>query len=53
MIDTGRRAFMRRALLGGGALLVGAGLPRSRAHASGEADALLLTCIDFRLVDKT
>ena len=49
----GRRVFMRRAFLGGGALLAVAALPRSQALAAGEADALLLSCIDYRLVDKT
>lgn len=44
---------MRATLLGGGAMLVGAGLPTWRVHAAGEADALLLSCMDFRLIDKT
>src|SRR5713101_6495289 len=45
----GRRRFMRIALLGAGRC---SGLPAVRANAA-ETDALLLSCMDFRLVDAT
>lgn len=45
-----RRAFLRKISLGGGALLLSTLAP-SLALASGEADALLLTCMDYRLLD--
>lgn len=50
---TSRRLFLRIALLGGAATLVGVGLPTARVQAAGEADALLLSCMDFRLIEKT
>lgn len=50
---TGRRLFMRIAVLGGGATLVAAGLPGARVHAAGATAALLLSCMDFRLTDDT
>jgi len=49
--STGRRRFMRIALLGGAATL--AGVPTARVHAAGEAAALLISCMDFRLIEKT
>ena len=52
-LSVGRRRFTRIALLGSAATLPGVGLPTARARAAGEADALLLGCIDFRLIDKT
>ena len=45
---TGRRAFIKLAALGGGAMLLA---PRI-AIAAGHAEALLLSCIDYRLTDK-
>jgi len=48
----GRRRFMRVVLLGGGTMLAGAGLPAVRVNAA-ETDALLLSCMDFRLIDET
>jgi len=48
----GRRRFVRVAFLGGGAVLAGAGLPAVRVNAA-VTDALLLSCMDFRLVDET
>lgn len=50
---TGRRLFIRIGLLGGGAMLMGVGLPTARVHAAGETDGLLLSCMDFRLIDET
>ena len=46
--DAGRRRFIKLAALGGGATLL---LGRAPAYASGSAEALLLSCMDFRLVD--
>ncbi|MFM1887394.1 MAG: hypothetical protein RL026_2551 [Pseudomonadota bacterium] len=46
----GRRRFLKTAALGTGAMLFG--LARSdRAQAAGKTDALLLTCMDYRLMD--
>src|SRR5919108_5706736 len=44
----GRRGFMRLAALGGGAALMGLA---PRLAAAGQTDALLLSCMDYRLVD--
>ena len=48
----GRRQFVKLAALGGGAALLGSFLPAT-AHAAGGTDALLLSCMDYRLVDET
>lgn len=48
----GRRQFVRLAALGSGVALLGSLLPAS-AHAAGGTDALLLSCMDYRLVDDT
>ncbi|MCP9760784.1 twin-arginine translocation signal domain-containing protein [Aquitalea sp. S1-19] len=47
-----RRDFIKLAALGAGAVMLGSFLPRT-ALASGQADALLLSCMDYRLVDDT
>jgi len=47
-----RRRFLRFALLGGASLLA-SGWPPQMASAAEEVEALLLTCMDYRLVDKT
>jgi len=47
----GRRDFVKLATLGAGASLLGALLPASVARAAGATDALLLSCMDFRLMD--
>ena len=44
----GRRKFIKLAALGAGSALFFAGAP---ARASGTAEAMLLSCMDFRLVD--
>lgn len=49
-IRLGRRAFVRLAALGGGASLLGLAVPGA-ARAGGQAKALMLSCMDFRLVD--
>lgn len=46
-----RRGFLRLAALGGGAFLLGSFAPRV-AWAAGGTEALLLSCMDYRLVDK-
>jgi len=48
-MSASRRDFMRLAVLAGGAGLVGA----STAEAAGETDALLLSCMDYRLTSAT
>jgi hypothetical protein len=45
----GRRRFLKIAGLGIGAALLG--LPLTRPAVGAETDALLLSCIDFRLID--
>jgi carbonic anhydrase len=48
-----RRNFLRLAALGGGASLL-AGIPwLPEARAAGTTDAVLLSCMDYRLVDDT
>ncbi len=46
-----RRGALRLTLLGAGATIVGTILPWADAGASGHAEALLLSCMDYRLVD--
>lgn len=48
---TTRRSFLQLATLGAGASLLAAVLPASNALAAGHTDALLLSCMDFRLMD--
>ena len=49
----GRRMFLRLGVLGGGASLFALALPSGVAWAAGTTDALLLSCMDFRLIDET
>jgi hypothetical protein len=46
-----RRQFLQLAALGAGASLLAATVWPSKARASGQVDALLLTCMDYRLTD--
>lgn len=46
-----RRRFIRRATLGAGAVLLGSALPMTAARAATSVDTVLLTCMDFRLMD--
>ena len=46
-----RRNFLQVALLGGGATLLASILPADVANAAGNTEALLLSCMDFRLMD--
>lgn len=48
---TSRRSFLQLATLGAGASLLAAVLPTSSALAAGHTEALLLSCMDFRLMD--
>jgi carbonic anhydrase len=47
-----RRTFLQVAVLGGGASLLASMLPVNIASAGGDAEALLLSCMDYRLMDK-
>lgn len=47
-----RRSFLKIATLGAGAVLL-APMMGGRARAAGNVDALLLSCMDYRLVDDT
>jgi hypothetical protein len=51
VFENGRRRFLQIAALGGGASLLAATSPIPEARAAGETDALLLSCMDFRLMD--
>ena len=46
-----RRRFIRHAALGAGVALFGVALPLTAARAAGNVDTLLLSCMDFRLMD--
>ncbi|MFN0316272.1 MAG: carbonic anhydrase [Burkholderiales bacterium] len=52
-IQLGRRHFVRTVLAGGGVALLASVLPARYAGAAGQTEALLLSCMDFRLVDET
>ena len=47
-----RRSFLKLAAFGAGAALFSAGLPMASARASGQAEVLLLSCMDYRLLDE-
>lgn len=47
-----RRRLLQLAALGGGVSLLASGSLLSEAKAAGETDALLLSCMDFRLMDE-
>lgn len=47
-----RRTFLKLATLGTGAALLSAGLPMASARAGGQAEVLLLSCMDYRLLDE-
>jgi len=49
----GRRRFLQTLALGGGAAGLTVLLPAARSRAAGQTEALLLSCMDFRLVDHT
>ena len=47
-----RRRFLRLAALGGGASLLSLALPDGFQWAAGKTEALLLSCMDYRLIDE-
>lgn len=51
VFEKGRRKFIQVAALGGGASLLAATSLVPQARAAGATDALLLSCMDFRLMD--
>jgi carbonic anhydrase len=53
VVRIGRRTFLTSGLLGGGASLLALTLPAGMARAAGKTEALLLSCMDFRLIDET
>ena len=53
MTRVNRRTFCRFAALGGGATLFSVAFPDRPSFAAGAADALLLSCMDYRLVGET
>jgi carbonic anhydrase len=52
VFEDGRRRFLQVAALGGGASLVAATSLIPNARAAGTTDALLLSCMDYRLMDE-
>src|SRR6266550_4739715 len=50
--QTGRRQFLRNVIVGGGAATLGTAF-WPFTFAAGQTDALLLSCMDYRLVGKT
>ncbi len=51
VVETNRRKFLQLAALGGGASLLAVAASPPAASAAGATDALLLSCMDFRLMD--
>ncbi len=51
VVEKDRRKFLQLAALGGGVSLLASASVIRPAHASGATDALLLSCMDFRLMD--
>ncbi len=49
--EVARRSFLKLVLAGGAIAATGATVPLSGAEAGGHAEALLLSCMDYRLVD--
>ncbi|MBE0621911.1 MAG: hypothetical protein IH605_15060 [Burkholderiales bacterium] len=52
-VCVGRRTFLKLGALGGGISLLALSLPGGTARAAGKTDALLLSCMDYRLIDET
>ncbi len=50
--QTDRRKFLELVALGGGASLLAAGSYAPQARAASKTEVLLLTCMDFRLMDE-
>lgn len=49
----GRRTFLKLGVLGGGVSLLALILPSGPARAAGKTEALLLSCMDYRLIGET
>jgi carbonic anhydrase len=52
-VRIGRRKFLRLGVLGGGASLLALALPAGISRAATKTDALILSCMDFRLIHAT
>ena len=52
IVRIGRRKFLRIGVLGGGACLFSLALPSGVTRAAGDIEALLLSCMDYRLLDE-
>jgi hypothetical protein len=52
VVRIGRRTFLKIGLLSGGASLLALSLPAPNIGAAGKTDALLLSCMDYRLIDE-
>ncbi|MFP4079280.1 MAG: twin-arginine translocation signal domain-containing protein, partial [Ectothiorhodospira sp.] len=52
LVEQDRRRFLQLAALGAGASLLATTSWVPEARAAGETEALLLTCMDFRLMDE-
>jgi carbonic anhydrase len=52
ILHLSRRKFLRLAALGGGASLLSLALPDRLPWAAGKTEALLLSCMDYRLIDE-
>ena len=52
-LEETRRRFLRTAIVGGGAAVLGTTLWPLAAFAAGHTDVLLLSCMDYRLTGKT
>ena len=52
-VRVGRRTFLTLGVLGGGASFLAVALPGGAARAAGKTKALLLSCMDYRLIDET
>lgn len=49
----GRRTFLKIGVLSGGASLLALAQPVTKIRAAGKTDALLLSCMDYRLIEET
>ena len=53
LLRIGRRTFLKLGVIGGGASLLTLALPSGAVRAAGETEALVLSCMDYRLIDET
>ena len=52
IVRIGRRKFLKLGVLGGGASLLSLALPDGKTRAAADIEALLLSCMDYRLLDE-